>query len=111
VGAKPGPLEAAPEVGFLTRVAETRQLDVEPLRAELSEEVSNGLRASDRDDGDALGVEIPTTALGERFERAPVAGPLDKDGGTQSRRGRQARNRIVSARCRPSAATAVSLTR
>ena len=28
--------------------------------------------------GDALGVEVPTTALGERFERELVADPFDE---------------------------------
>jgi hypothetical protein len=78
VGAETGPLETAPEVAFLSGVAESGQSDVEPLRAEEIQEASDGLRTPDRHDGDALSVKIPATALGERFERALVADPFDE---------------------------------
>jgi hypothetical protein len=45
--------------------------------------LGDGLSATDRHDGDALGVEIPAAALGQRFERLPVADPFDEDDGTQ----------------------------
>ncbi len=82
VGAEAGPLETASEVALLSGVTETRQLDVKPLRAEQIQEASDGLRAPDRHDGNTLGVKIPTTALSERFERAPVADPFDEQGRT-----------------------------
>ena len=49
-----------------------------PSRAEPLQEPSDGLRAPDRHDGDALGVEIAAAALGERLERALVADPFDE---------------------------------
>jgi len=78
VGAEAGPLETAPEVAFLSGVAETRQFDVKPLRAEQIQEPSYRLRAPNRHDGNALSIKIPTTARGEHFERALVADPLDE---------------------------------
>ena len=77
-GAEAGPLETSPEFALLRGVVETCQPNVEPLRAEAAQEPSYGLRAPDRHDGDALGVEIPATAPGERFERALVADPFDE---------------------------------
>src|SRR6266496_3674341 len=78
VGAEAGPLETALELALLRGVTQTCQSDVEPLRAEQIQEPRNGLRASDWHNGDALGVEVPTTSLGERFERAPVADPFNE---------------------------------
>ena len=78
IGAEAGPLKAAAEVVLLCRVAEPRQPDVKASRAEPREEPSDGLRPSNRDHRDALGVKIATTALRERFERALVADPLDE---------------------------------
>ncbi len=83
IGAEAGPLEAALEVALLAGVAKTRQPDVEPLRAEPVQEASDGLRAPDWHNRDALSVEIPTTALGERFERALVADPFDENDRTR----------------------------
>jgi virginiamycin B lyase len=77
-GAEARPLEAAPEVAFLSSVVETRQPEVEPLRAEPLQEPGDRLRAPDRHDRDALGGEIPAAALGERFDRALVADPFDE---------------------------------
>jgi hypothetical protein len=78
VGAEAGPLETAPELALLSGVTETRQPDVKPLRAEQIQEPSYGLRTTNWHNGDALGFEIPATALGERFERALVADPFDE---------------------------------
>ncbi len=78
VRAEAGPLETATEVALLSGVAETRQPDVKPLRAEQVQEPSNGLRAPNWHDGNALSVKIPTTALSERFERALVADPFNE---------------------------------
>ncbi len=76
VGPEACPLETAPELTLFCGVTETRKPDVEPLRAEQIQEASYGLRTADRHDKDSLGVEIPTTALGERFDRALVADPF-----------------------------------
>jgi hypothetical protein len=78
VGAEARPLETAPEVALLPGVAEARQPDVQPSRSEPVQEASDGLRTPDRDDGDPLGAQIPTMALGQRFEGGLVAGPLDE---------------------------------
>jgi hypothetical protein len=78
VGAKAGPLETAPEVALLCGVTETCQPDVKPLGAEHTQEPSYRLRTPDRQNGNALGVKIPTTALSERFERALVADPFNE---------------------------------
>jgi hypothetical protein len=84
-GTEAGTLEAAPEVALLCSVAETRELDVKPLSGEQIQEASDGLRTPDRHDGNALGVEIPTTARSERFERDLVAAPFDEHDRTRIR--------------------------
>ncbi len=78
VGAETGSLETSLELALLCGVTETREPDVEPLRAELIQEPSDGLRTSDRHNGNALGVELPATALCERFDRVLVADPFDE---------------------------------
>jgi hypothetical protein len=78
VGAEAGSLETAPEVTLLGGVTETRQRDVKPLRAEELQETSDGLRATNRHDGDAFGGEIPIASLSQCFERTLVADPFDK---------------------------------
>jgi hypothetical protein len=83
VRAEAGPLETAPEVVLLSGVTEARDCDGEPLRAEQVQEASDSLCTSHCDDRDALGVEIPSTAFGEGFERALVADSFDKDHRTQ----------------------------
>jgi hypothetical protein len=64
VGAEAGPLETALEVGFLCGVTETCQPDVQPPRAEQTQEASDGLRTPDRQDGNPLRRKVPATALG-----------------------------------------------
>jgi hypothetical protein len=76
--AEAGPLETAPEVSLLSGIAETGQPDVQPARAEQVQELSDGLGASDRDNGDPLGIEVATTALSQGLQRALVAQSLDK---------------------------------
>jgi hypothetical protein len=78
VGAEAGPLKSAPEVALLGGVIETRQPDVEPLRAEKIQEPFYGLRTPNWHNGNPFSVEIPTTALSERFERALVADPFNE---------------------------------
>jgi PAS domain S-box-containing protein len=73
VGAQAGPVESAPEVALLCGVAEPRKPDVDPRGAEEIQEGPDVLRTSHRHDGDALSIEIPTTALSQRFERKLVA--------------------------------------
>jgi hypothetical protein len=78
VGAEARPFEAALELALLCGVTETREPDVKPLRAEQIQEPSYGLRTTNWHDGNAFGVKIPTAALSERFERAPVADPFNE---------------------------------
>jgi hypothetical protein len=82
-GAEAGALEAAPEIAFLCSVTETRESDVEPLRAEQIQEASYRLRTADRHNGYPLSVEIPTAALGERLERYLVADSFNEDDRTR----------------------------
>src|SRR5512132_569489 len=79
VGAETRALERALEVALLTGVAESGEADVQPLRAEDVQEAADRVRTSDRDDGNALGVEVTAAALGERFQRELVAGAFDED--------------------------------
>src|SRR5271169_3085990 len=53
-GAEPGLLQAAPEIALLPLVAQARQPDPEPPRAEQAEEVPDVGRAAHRHDEDAL---------------------------------------------------------
>jgi hypothetical protein len=72
VGAETGPLETAPEVTLLRRVAEACEREVESPRAEPIEEPSDCLRAPDRHDGDALGAKIPAAARGPSATRSLI---------------------------------------
>jgi hypothetical protein len=83
VRAEASPLETAPKVVLLCGVTQTRQPDVEPLRAEQIQEPPDGLRAPDRHNGNALSVKIPTAAFGERFERALIADSFNEHDRTQ----------------------------
>jgi hypothetical protein len=83
VGAEAGPLKTAPEGALLCGVIETRQPDVEPLRAEQIQEPFYGLRTPNWHNGNPLSVKIPATALSERFERALVADPFNEHDRTQ----------------------------
>ena len=78
VGAEASPRKTALELALLCGVTETRQSYVEPLRAEQIQESSYGLRTSDCHYGNALGGEISTTTLSERFDRALVADPFNE---------------------------------
>jgi hypothetical protein len=78
IGTQAGPFQAAPEVTLLARIAEASQSDAMPLRAEPFEEASDVRRTSDGHDGDALGLEIPLTPLGQRLKRGLVAVPFDE---------------------------------
>ncbi len=78
VGTEARPLQASPEVAFLSGVTETRKLEIHPVRAEPIQEPAYGVRAPDGDDGDALGFEIPAAAPGERLDGALVADAFDE---------------------------------
>ena len=78
VGAQAGALETAAEVAFLRGIAEARQFDVQTARAEEVQESSDRLRAADRHDADAVGLEIPPTARSQRFDPDLVAEPFDQ---------------------------------
>jgi MFS transporter, DHA2 family, multidrug resistance protein len=80
-GAEPGSLETATELRFLADVTEAREREAESSRAEPLEEAPDRLRASDRHHGDALGLEVPAAARGERLDRDLVADPLDEHDG------------------------------
>jgi hypothetical protein len=77
-GAQTGPLETALEVAFLGGVAHTGQPDVTTSRAEELQEAPDRLGAADRHDRDALGLELPAPAFGQRFECCLIAEPFDK---------------------------------
>ncbi len=85
VGAEAGSLETAPEVVLLCVVTQARQSYVEPPRAEPIEEASDVLRTAHRHDGDALSIEVPTTAHSEGLERELVADPFNEDDRTCKR--------------------------
>jgi hypothetical protein len=79
------PLEGAPEAALLPLVAEAGQPEVAPTGPEPVEEAADVPGSPDRDDGDALGLEVAAAPLGQRLDRGPVAGPLDEHGGTGGR--------------------------
>ena len=76
---RPAPLERTREGAFLARVAETGQLQVEPTRPEPLEVLPDRVRSTDRDDRDALGLEVSAASPRESLDRALVADPLDED--------------------------------
>jgi hypothetical protein len=77
--AEAGPLQSAPEVALLRSVAEARQSDVQPSRAESFQRTTDSLGTADGHDEYALCGEIPPSALGQRLERALVADPFDEN--------------------------------
>jgi hypothetical protein len=79
VGAEPSPLQAAAEIAFLPDVAESRQSDASPMRAEPVQKASDVGRASHGNDGNAFSLELPATTRSQGFERQLVTHPLDQD--------------------------------
>src|SRR5215471_62744 len=77
-GAEAGLLQAAAEVALLSGVAEARQPEIGRGRAQATQVVPDVRGASHRHDGDALGIEVPSAAPGQRLERALVADALDE---------------------------------
>jgi hypothetical protein len=94
-GAEASPLETAPEVSLLSGVAEAGQPDVQPSRAEGVQELSDGLGAADRHNGNPLGAKIAATALSQRLQRAFVAEPLDQDDRTRAAGNFRVRSRLL----------------
>ena len=79
IPAEAGAFQRALEVALLRRIAEARDPDVQTWATEPFESSSDGLRATDGDDGDALGLQVPSTAPRESLERKPVANAFDED--------------------------------
>jgi kynurenine formamidase len=77
IRAHSGALERTRVAPLLARVAETGDPDV----ARTGQEPSERLRAADRHDRDALGVEVTTAARGQSLERYAIADSLDEDNG------------------------------
>jgi hypothetical protein len=73
------PLQAAPEIALLRRVAQAGHRDVEPVRAEPVEETSDVRGTAHRHHGDAFGGQVVAATDGQRVHRSGVAQPLDKD--------------------------------
>jgi len=82
VGAEAGPRQTAAEVALPPYVTEARQSEVEPPRTEQIQETPDVRCTPDRHDGNSLGVQVPTTALSQRFERELVADPFDQHDST-----------------------------
>ncbi len=76
LGAETGPLERQLEVTLFLDVAEAG--DRQALGREPSEGSSDGLRAPNRHDRNALGGEVPAVAGCQRPDRGLVAQPLDQ---------------------------------
>ena len=87
IGAQAGPLDAPPDGPLLARVVEAGNAKPESPRPEPLQEATDGLRAADGLDRDALGGEVATAPLGERLERVSVARPLDEHDGSGTRSG------------------------
>jgi hypothetical protein len=73
VAAEAGPFETAPEYFLLAGVAKTSESRVRAMGTEPNQEALYRLRTSDRHDGNALAVEVATTARSEGLERDLVA--------------------------------------
>jgi hypothetical protein len=65
------------------------------------QEPPDRLRTPDRHDRDALGIEVPASASGERLEGALVAEPFDEHDGTRLLHGETVLNvqRAIVSRC------------
>src|SRR6266404_3502606 len=91
-GRNAGALERAAELGLLAGVAQTADMDAtEPF-----ERPPDRLRASDRDDRDALRGEVVTETPGERLEGDAVARPLHEHDGARTHRSRRSRSSSAS---------------
>jgi hypothetical protein len=77
VGAEAGALESRAENRLLSGIAEAREPQAIPPRAELLEEAADAVRASEADNLDALCVKLDSPPLGQRFDRDLVACSFD----------------------------------
>ncbi len=77
-GAETSTLQTTPEVTLLSGVAQARQSDVVALRAEHSQEATDGLGTSKRHNERALSGKVATTAFSERFDRNLIADPFNQ---------------------------------
>ncbi len=90
ISAEAGALERTLEVALLRFVAEAREPDAETRATEPIESSSDGLRAPDGDDGDALCLKVSVTSPRESLEREPVADAFDEDDRLRAMRRRRA---------------------
>jgi hypothetical protein len=67
-------------------VAQARETEIEAVSAESLERAPDRLGASDGNDPDALGFEIPSAATRQGLDRALVADPLDEHGRSRRQR-------------------------
>jgi hypothetical protein len=75
---KAGPLQGPLEVALLCHVTEACDLEVEAPRAVPIEVAADGLRTADRKDGNSLGFEVPSVALGQRLDGELIADSFDQ---------------------------------
>ena len=90
ISAEAGALERTLEVALLRFVAEAREPDAETRATEPIESSSDGLRAPDGDDGDALCLKVSVASPRESLEREPVADAFDEDDRLRAMRRRRA---------------------
>ena len=83
VGAEGCPLESALEVALLGSVTQAGESGIKPTRAEYIQEATDVGRTPHWHYRNALSLEVPTTALGQRFERELVADTFNKDDGAR----------------------------
>ena len=79
--AEAGLLQTAPELVFLTDIAESRQFHVGTTRSESGQEPTDRPGSTDRHDGDLFEIEIASTSAGQRLDSHLIAGALDEDDG------------------------------
>ena len=100
--AEPGVLERALEVALFPDVTQSRQPDPGVVTPEPAQEAADLLRASDRLDGHAFGLEVAAVPRRQRFERAAVARSLDDDDGSHGTTNDRRRYRALTVIARAS---------
>ncbi len=70
-------------MGLLCGVTETGKSHVRHARLKPMQEPSDGLRAPDRHNGNALSLEVATTTLGKRLQGVLIADAFDEDNGAR----------------------------
>jgi hypothetical protein len=85
VRSSPSPaLEGAKEVALLAHVAESRDANIQSLRAQLLDELADVGRAAHGHDKDRVRLKPPANPSGECLDRDPVAVALDEYGRAES---------------------------